>query len=110
MSEPALVSAGEGQTLLISYRALPMEQELELEVYRRTPQANRRVRLQAAELPGARDASLYLYRLMIPLPVAAPASTSGPARVKHRLSRRCPSRCTSSEPGHCPVLATLARR
>lgn len=78
--EPALVAAGEGETLLISYRALPMEQELELEVYRRTQQANRRVRLQAADLPGARDVSLYLYRLMTPLPLATPAPTISPAR------------------------------
>jgi cellulose synthase (UDP-forming) len=82
VSEPALVSAGDGETLLISYRALPMKQELELEVYRRTPQASRRVRLQAAELPCGRDASLYLYRLATSRPAAAPVLTRGPARLE----------------------------
>jgi cellulose synthase (UDP-forming) len=90
VSEPALVSAGPGAALLISYRALPTEQDLELEVYRRTQQAKRCVRLQAAELPGARDACLYLYRLKTTAPLEASAPTFSPARAEALAVARVP--------------------
>jgi cellulose synthase (UDP-forming) len=79
-SEAALVSAGPGETLLISYRPLPIDQELQLEVYRRSQQASRRVRLEAADLAGARPESLYLYRPLAPLPLAEAVQPSGPAQ------------------------------
>ena len=61
-NEPALLSAGEGERLL-SYRALPEGQDMEIQVFRRTRAAKRRVRLQAAELPGLTGPGLHLYDL-----------------------------------------------
>lgn len=82
-SAPALLSAGEGAPLLISYRALPEEQDLELEVYRRTHQDGRRVRLQAVALPGSDGSAPYLYGLLPAHATAEPAPA--PARRGQRL-------------------------
>jgi cellulose synthase (UDP-forming) len=78
-SEPALLCAGEGERLL-SYRPLPEGPAMEIQVFRRTRAARRRVRLQAAALPGGTGPGLHLYDLL-PVDVAgdALAAPSSPA-------------------------------
>ena len=80
-SLPALVSAGADEALVISYRRLVTDQDMELEVYRRTTHAKEWVRLEPVDLPDARDASLYVYRLAVARPSLTPAPARDPVAI-----------------------------